>query len=165
MISSDDEDAAEVENIVEGTYNAAEGEGEEPAPAPKPKAKPRPKLRAKGRKAQENDGENNENDVFGLVNPPKSIRSPSKRQAAQKPPIREVGSEPPEEEAPGAPILNGHKSLEKPSRRKRRREDADSEASDDAQPEEGGSPVREPSPAKSHVSVADIKNRRKRVRR
>ncbi|KIJ37056.1 hypothetical protein M422DRAFT_61048 [Sphaerobolus stellatus SS14] len=165
MVSSDD-DEAEVENIVEAP-SGTEGEGEEqPAPAPKPKAKPRPKPRAKARKPQENADDENNGDVFGPVSVPKPTRSPSKRQAAQKPPIREVGSQPPEEEEiPAVPAVNGHKSPENPSQRKRPREEVDSELSEPEEPEDPTSPAREPSPARSHVSVADVKNRRKRIRR
>jgi len=159
-MSSDDEEA-EVEGIVEGADRGQTAtDGDEPAsPKPKPKARPKPRMTKRKSAAADDD----DADVFGPVGIPKA-RSPSKRQAAKKVPIREVGSDGPDDEVV-APTLNGHNSSPKVASSLKRRREADGSELSDIDGQENIDPAREASPAQSHVSVADVKNRRKRARR
>lgn len=151
MASSEDEDEAEVEGIIvkDPQVVSQGGAGRISQMQHKPRSMPRPIRKGV--------------DVFGSVDKPGG-RSPSKRRAAQKPAIMYDAPQPFGEEMPSTE-LNGHKVTSKSSR-KRRRKTADSVHSDEEQENyEPVPPARAPSPAHSQISVSDVKNRRKRIRR
>ncbi|KAF8513560.1 hypothetical protein BU17DRAFT_95252 [Hysterangium stoloniferum] len=185
MIHSDEDETAQAEGLVAESGTEAEADAVVPPPRLKSKPKPRPKARRQ-RLSEGNDGD--DEDVFGPVaSPAVQLRSPSKRRAAQKAAIRDdipamnddeepvVAQQYDEEPATNGdrgpaqngkqPITNGHQPpAVAPTSRKRRRQ-ASETAESDGQENIDPAADQAPSPARSHVSVADIKNRRKRVRR
>lgn len=165
---------------MEGIVEVSGTEGEE-VPSP-PRSKPRPKPRSTHRQPSDVEGnEGDDEDVFGPVSSPK-VPSPTKRGAPKQAPVSHEHNATDNEiplgeanELGDAPhiAVNGHHSPAPPSSpRKRRRESVGSEPEDPVSQQHLNNPSSgvaieqpPPSPARSHISVADIKNRRKRVRR
>lgn len=139
--------------------SATEGDAREPRQRPKPRQKR--KQRRRGSVASTGN-EGDDEDVFRSVSRPLRTRSPSKRLNARKANIAQNTETNANGNSPGMPVTNGHGSSPS-SVRKRRRSDAGNSEREDDHPELGED--QSVSPARSHVSTADTKSRRKRIRR
>ena len=165
--SGDDE--AEGEGLISGS--GTEGDDADLRPRPKPRPKPRP-TRRRALVAEGNDGD--DEDVFGPVSSPKLAspdRQSSRNLRSRHDDVVHDNSEPPEHEVNldvfqvgPQDTVNGLRSPPQTSPKKRRREENEPKLSA-GHKNNGPSPGRASSPAPSHISVADVKNRRKRVRR
>jgi cohesin complex subunit SA-1/2 len=174
--STDHLNSEEDEVGVEGIIDASGTEGEEMQSPPHSKSRPK----ALPSHRQPSDAEGGDEDVFGPASSPK-FPSPSKRHAPQQVPLQHDVTSNDEEphgedhsnpeisqEAPHAAV-NGHRSPPPNPPRKRQRESMATEFEDPERQENNdplnGLPIQSPSPSQSHISVADVKNRRKRARR
>lgn len=146
-------------------------------PRSRPRRKPRPTYRQPS-EAEGNEGD--DEDVFGLISSPKNPSRLNRRttKGALLPDV--VTGNGGHESSPGegnrgldipgdAPHIpvNGHHSPSSILPRKRVRKEATASEPEDSERQEDDDPslIQPPSPSHSHISVADIKNHRKRVRR